>query len=115
MCNENRLLHIWCSYDVSDLSLIKMQAKVKDGQTLADIAIQEYGALEAVVQIAIDNSMSVSDVPQAGTILHLHDKTYNRVMHDYCWAHSVQPATQRGYDTSASNRIFNEVFNDIFN
>lgn len=92
-----------------------MQAKVKDGQTLADMAIQEYGALEAVVQIAIDNGMSVSDVPQAGTILHLHDKTYNRVMHDYCRAHSVQPATQRGYDTSASNRIFNEVFNDIFN
>ena len=92
-----------------------MEVKVKDGQTLADIAIQEYGVLEAVVQIAIDNDMSVSDVPQVGAILHLHDKTYNRVMHDYCWTHSVQPATQRGYDTSASNRIFNEVFNDIFN
>lgn len=92
-----------------------MEVKVKDGQTLADIAIQEYGVLEAVVQIAVDNGMSVSDVPQAGTMLHLHDKTYNRVMHDYYRAHSVQPATQRGYDTSASNRIFNEVFNDIFN
>ena len=91
-----------------------MQVKVKDGQTLADIAIQEYGVLEAVVQIAIDNGMSVSDVPQVSTILHLHDKTYNRVMHDYCRAHSVQPATQRGSNTSTA-RIFNEVFNDIFN
>lgn len=91
-----------------------MEVKVKDGQTLADIAIQEYGVLEAVVQIAVDNGMSVSDVPQVGVILHLHDKTYNRVMHDYCRAHNVQPATQRSSDTSSA-RIFNEVFNDIFN
>lgn len=91
-----------------------MEVKVKDGQTLADIAMQEYGALEAIVQMAFDNGMSVSDVPQVGAILHLHDKTYNRVMHDYCRAHSVQPATQRSSDTSSA-RIFNEVFNDIFN
>lgn len=91
-----------------------MEVVVRDGQTLADVAIQEYGALEAVVQLAFDNSMSVSDVPQAGTALRLHEKTYSRVMRDYCRARGVQPATLRGNSTT-QERIFNEVFNDTFN
>ena len=91
-----------------------MEVIVKDGQTLADIAIQEYGALEAVVQLAFDNGMSVSDVPQTGASLRLHEKTYSRVMRDYCRTHNVQPATLRGNSTTRE-RIFNEIFNDTFN
>ena len=91
-----------------------MEVMVRDGQTLADVAIQEYGALEAVVQLAFDNGMSVSDVPQTGTALRLHEKTYSRVMRDYCRARGVQPATLRG-NTETRERIFNEVFNDTFN
>lgn len=90
-----------------------MEVVVRDGQTLADVAIQEYGALEAVVQLAFDNGMSVSDVPQTGTALRLHEKTYSRVMRDYCGARGVQPATLRGNST-IQERIFNEIFNDTF-
>lgn len=90
-----------------------MEVVVRDGQTLSDIAIQEYGALEAVVQLAFDNGMSVSDVPQTGTALRLHEKTYSRVMRDYCRARGVQPATLRGNNT-IQERIFNEIFNDTF-
>lgn len=91
-----------------------MEVVVRDGQTLADVAIQEYGALEAVVQLAFDNGMSVSDVPQTGTALRLHEKTYSRIVRDYCRAHGVQPATLRGSNTT-QERIFSEVFNDTFN
>lgn len=91
-----------------------MEVVVRDGQTLADVAIQEYGALEAVVQLAFDNGMSVSDVPQTGAALRLHEKTYSRVMRDYCRARGVQPSTLRGNSTTRE-RIFNEVFNDTFN
>lgn len=91
-----------------------MEVVVSDGQTLADVAIQEYGALEALVQLAFDNGMSVSDVPQTGVALRLHEKIYSRVMRDYCHARGVQPATLRG-NTETRERIFNEVFNDTFN
>ena len=90
-----------------------MEVVVRDGQTLADVAIQEYGALEAVVQLAFDNSISVSDVPQTGTALRLHEKTYSRVMRDYCRTRGVQPATLRGNSTTRE-RIFNDIFNDTF-
>lgn len=91
-----------------------MEVVVRDGQTLADVAIQEYGALEAVVQLAADNGLSVSDVPQTGTVLRLHEKTYSRIMRDFCRARGVQPATLRG-SNATRERIFNEVFNDTFN
>lgn len=90
-----------------------MEVVVKDGQTLADVAVQEYGAVEAVVQLSLDNGMSVSDVPAPGTALRLHERLYNRVMHDYCCAHDVQPATLRNLN-EIEDRIFNEVFNDTF-
>lgn len=90
-----------------------MEVVVRDGQTLADIAVQEYGVLEAVVQLAEDNGMSVSEVPATGRALHLHDRVYNWVMRDYCLAHEVQPATLRD-NTTQSDRIFNEVFNESF-
>ena len=91
-----------------------MEATVRDGQTLADIAVQEYGALEAVVRLAMDNNMAVSQAPPAGMRLHLHDGEYNRPMRRYCQAHGIAPATLRG-DGGTRARIFNETFNDTFN
>ena len=91
-----------------------MEAMVRDGQSLADIAVQEYGALEAVVRLAMDNGMAVSQAPPAGMRLRLHDGEYNRPMRRYCQAHGIAPATLRG-DGGTRARIFNETFNDTFN
>ena len=91
-----------------------METTVRDGQTLADIAVQEYGALEAVVRLAMDNGMAVSQTPPVGMHLRLHDGEYNRPMRRYCQAHDTAPATLRG-DGGTRARIFNETFNDTFN
>lgn len=91
-----------------------MEVIVQDGQTLADIAIQEFGSLEAVVQLSMDNSMSVSDVPKAGTRLRLHGRLYNKVMQDFCKVNAVAPATLRD-ETARSQGVFNLTFNDTFN
>lgn len=91
-----------------------METTVRDGQTLADIAVQEYGALEAVVRLAMDNGMGVSQTPPTGMRLRLHDAEYNRPMLRYCQAHGIAPATLRG-DGGQRARIFNETFNDTFN
>ena len=40
-----------------------MKTKVKDGQTMADIAIQEFGSWEAVLAIAKANGISITDIP----------------------------------------------------
>ncbi len=72
-----------------------MTVTVLDGQTLADIAIQEYGALEALPALALANAMALSDIPTPGTALTLPDTVFNRSMQQYCKAHSVSPATAR--------------------
>ncbi len=90
-----------------------MKAVVKDGQTLADIAIQEYGSLSAVVELAKANGMAITDVPGAGAELSLPEKTYNKGMQNYCKANEVEPATER--DTSGLRLgIFTEEFTKEF-
>lgn len=76
-----------------------MRITVKDGQTLSDIAIQEYGSLEAVVELARANGYAITDLPEAGTELVLPDGIYDKTMQRYCKANEVEPATAR--DTSA--------------
>lgn len=90
-----------------------MKVTVKDGQTLADIAIQEYGSLQAVVGLAQANGMAITDIPDAGREIILPDKTYNRAMQTYCKANEVEPATER--DTSGLRLgIFTEEFTKEF-
>ncbi len=43
-----------------------MKTVVQAGQTLLDIAIQEYGTIEAVFMLAKANDMSITDTLQAG-------------------------------------------------
>lgn len=42
---------------------------VRSGQTWADLAVEHYGTLEAVVELAAANGEAVSDTPQAGHII----------------------------------------------
>ena len=87
-----------------------METTVRDGQTLADIAVQEYGSLEAVVRLAL----TARDNRPTGKSLNLHEGEYNRPMRLYCQAHGIAPATLRG-DGGTRTRIFNETFNETFN
>ena len=90
-----------------------MKVKVKDGQTLADIAIQEYGSLEAAMELAKANGLSMTDIPAPGTELTLQDAVYDKTMADYCKVNGVSPATQR--DTSGVRlRIFTKEFTKEF-
>ena len=44
-----------------------MKQIIKDGQTLADVAVQEFGSWEAMIAIAHKNGISMTEVPQAAT------------------------------------------------
>lgn len=69
---------------------------MKDGQTLADIAIQEYGSLEALPALAAANAIGMTDTLEAGSRLQLPDVSFNRLIQQYCKANDVSPATERG-------------------
>lgn len=90
-----------------------MKAKVKDGQTLADIAVQEFGAWEAMLQIAQANGRSMTDSPSTGEELQLPDGTWNKVMQTYCKTNGVSPATARD-NGNVRLRIFGEEFTEEF-
>lgn len=90
-----------------------MKQTVKDGQTLADVAIQEYGSWEAMIAISRENGISMTEVPNAGTELKMPDATWNRTMQNYCKNNDVSPATARDQG-NVSLRIFDEEFNETF-
>lgn len=90
-----------------------MKTKVKDGQTMADIAIQEFGSWEAMVAIAQKNGISITEIPELGTELTLPEGTWNRVMQNFCKNNDVSPATARD-NGNVRLRIFGEEFTQEF-
>lgn len=90
-----------------------MKQTVKDGQTLADVAIQEYGSWEAMIAIARENNISMTEIPDAGTELTMPDASWNRTMQNYCKNNDVSPATARD-QSNVRLRIFDEEFTEEF-
>ena len=90
-----------------------MKQTVKDGQTLADVAIQEYGSWEAMIAISRENGISMTEVPNAGTELTMPDANWNRTMQNYCKSNDVSPATARDHGNVRLS-IFDEEFNETF-
>ena len=87
--------------------------KVQDGQNLADIAIQEYGSLDAIVDLANANGLSITANLDAGIELKIPKRTYNRPMMAYCKARAIQPATVHD-QTGVRLGIFSKQFTKEF-
>lgn len=90
------------------------KVKVKQGQTLSDIAIQEYGDIQGVFLLARQNDISPTKKLMAGTTLILPDVVVNREMQDYCKNNNVSPATSETADSEIRLRIFTEQFTQEF-
>ena len=54
-----------------------MKTVVQAGQTLLDIAVQEYGTIEAAFMLARTNDMGITDTLQAGQEIETPEKVYN--------------------------------------
>lgn len=90
-----------------------MKKMIKDGQTLADVAVQEFGSWEAMIAIAKENGVSMTEVPAPGTELAMPDATWNKMMQNYCKDNDVSPATARDL-SNIRLRIFDEEFTEEF-
>ena len=90
-----------------------MKKVIKDGQTLLDLAIQEFGAWEAAIAIAFQNQIGITEIPDAGTELSMPDGQWNRTLQDWCKRNDVSPATAR-HRTKIQLRIFASQFTEEF-
>lgn len=90
-----------------------MKQIVKDGQTLADIAVQEFGAWNAMIAIAYENDICISDVPKAGSELTMPNHSWNKTMENYCKSNDISPATAVN-EFNIDLRIFGVEFSDEF-
>lgn len=86
--------------------------KTHSGQTLADVAIQTKGTIEALVDIAEVNGISVTDVMGAHEVT-IPDKTYSPTLQRYIHARGIAPATSK--DNSAVRlHAFTQQFSLVF-
>ncbi len=69
-----------------------MVVQVLSGQNLLDIAVQAAGSVEAVLEIAAANGMSITDTLKPGTILSI-PQVADRQVADYYAANALKPAT----------------------
>lgn len=89
------------------------KAIIKSGQTWADAAIEYFGTVEAVVELAAVNGASCSDDPPAGQEIWLPDKIWDARVQRYCQDQGIAPATARD-ESGKRPSVFSEEFNDIY-
>lgn len=92
--------------------MIKITART--GQTLADLAIQAKGTIEALVDMAQINNMSLTSVLAAGMSLKIPDKNYNPTLNSYVKSRGISPATAGDYVALTPVRVFTEQFTNEF-
>ena len=88
------------------------RAKVKAGQTWADIAVEHYGSAAAAVWVAMANDAAVSDAPSVGRTIRVPDGRFDTQMQSWVKQNGVSPSTQM--DPYAKERIFTEEFTEEF-
>lgn len=91
-----------------------MKTVVQAGQSLFDVAIQEYGTVEAVMLLAKSNNRSMTDALTAGQVLEVPNQVYDRKMGDYCKNNGVCPATAETTESDIRLKIFTEQFTKQF-
>lgn len=91
-----------------------METVVQAGQTLLDIAVQEYGTIEAAFMLAKANDLSITDTLQAGQEIEIPEKVYDAELADYCQRNGICPATSEIASNAIRLRIFTEQYTEQF-
>lgn len=85
---------------------------VKSGQTWWDAGVEAYGAWEAGIDLALTASASMTAEPPTGEMSR-PERTYDRVMEQFCKARSVSPATAEDF-SGFRFRVFADTFISTF-
>lgn len=91
-----------------------MKIIVRHRQSLADIAIQVYGDIRAVIDIATANRISITDDIEAGTELECPDVVYDQYLQEYVRKNNLKPATGLSELDAVQARIFTDQFTEEY-
>lgn len=87
-----------------------MEITVLHNQTIFDIALQSFGSVEAVFDIALLNGISVTDILPVGLNLELPDADYGfREVVNYYKSNRIAPATADRDSYLLSDYIFSQT------
>lgn len=78
-----------------------LKININEGQSLLDIAIQYYGTIESVVDIAMANGKSITGLDISSLKLPTSDHTDIDIL-NYCKKHTIHPATAQLSDQMAA-------------
>lgn len=87
----------------------KNKVKVLEGQSLLDVAIQTSGSIEAAIEMAHINGISVVDDLGVGFELQAVG-VIKKPVQQYYEKRAIKPATA----ISEKGQIFEDVFNEVF-
>lgn len=85
--------------------------KARFGQTLADMAIQTKGSIEALVDLAAVNDMNLTEVLSPNQQIGIPDTSYNVAIETHVKSRGVSPSTANGGDRFG---IFSPEFSSEF-
>lgn len=91
-----------------------MKVKVLQRQTLSDIALQIYGDISGIVELAMANSIGVADQLTPGTVLECPDVVFDNYLQNYARTNNIIPATAYDGLGEISERIFTDQFTEEF-
>lgn len=86
----------------------KNKVKVLEGQSLLDVAIQTSGTVEAAIDMATINGMSITDDLECMELRTV--SIVNRLVQQYYEKRAIKPATA----ITEKGQIFEDVFNEVF-
>jgi len=70
-----------------------MTIKIKENQTLFDIALIHYGDANTAFAIARKNNISITDILAVGTEIELPEVNKNKAVVDFYANNNIEPAT----------------------
>jgi uncharacterized ubiquitin-like protein YukD len=90
------------------------QIEIKRGQTLFDVSIEHHGTVEAVINIAMENNLSITAEPQEKTIITSTNTTAisRTAVANYFLFNKQHPATS--YNNYETPRVFDFSYDITF-
>ncbi len=76
-----------------------------NNQNLLDIAIQEYGTVAAVFDLALSNSLSITDATEVGKQISLINTTKDVEIFNFYKKNQIKPATDNSQISELSENV----------